>query len=212
MLLSWSTVACLRTWPRAVHSGPRIDPRDRSRTLRNVSIPASPASDFRCFFELFCLTMSSLSGLSFKVKEQLFNLIFCHPISSVRDVSVALESFEFSLTIGIPTTVRKTEVRTTPARSQECECQQCEETTVRMRQKCEGQVCEGQECECDFSAIGQNSELIQIERSRSFCLQDGVFFLSFSLGLYVRVRIEVDLAPPPDNPTIRPVATGVWLE
>ena len=98
---------------------------------------------------------------------------------------------------GIPTTVRKTEVRTTPVRSQECECQQCEETTVRMRQKCEGQVCEGQECECDFSAIGQNSEVIQIERSRSFCLQDGVFFfflsqsLSFSLGLYVRVRIRV---------------------
>ena len=91
---------------------------------------------------------------------------------------------------GIPTTVRKTEVRTTPVRSQECEYQQCEETTVRMRQKCEGQVCEGQECECDFSAIGQNSEVIQIERSRSFCLQDGVFFslflsqsLSFSLGL-----------------------------
>ena len=54
---------------------------------------------------------------------------------------------------------------------------------MRMRQKCEGQVCEGQECECDFSAIGQNSEVIQIERSRSFCLQDGVFFLSFSLSL-----------------------------
>ena len=87
------------------------------------------------------------------------------------------------ITVGIPTTVRKTEVRTTPVRSQECECQQCEETTVRMRQKCEGQVCEGQECECDFSAIGQNSELIQIERSRSFCLQDGVFFFSLSLSV-----------------------------
>ena len=84
---------------------------------------------------------------------------------------------------GIPTTVRKTEVRTTPVRSQECEYQQCEETTVRMRQKCEGQVCEGQECECDFSAIGQNSEVIQIERSRSFCLQDGVFFFSLSLSV-----------------------------
>ena len=110
-------------------------------------------------------------------------------------ISVDFDS-EVALRTGIPTTVRKTEVRTTPVRSQECECQQCEETTVRMRQKCEGQVCEGQECECDFSAIGQNSELIQIERSRSFCLQDGVFFslslsvsLSFSLGLYVRVRI-----------------------
>ena len=34
------------------------------------------------------------------------------------------------------------------------------ETTVRMRQKCEGQVCEGQECECDFSAIGQNRNLL----------------------------------------------------
>ena len=29
-----------------------------------------------------------------------------------------------------------------------------------MRQKCEGQVCEGQECECDCSANGQNSEVI----------------------------------------------------
>ena len=84
--------------------------------------------------------------------------------------------------IGIPTTVRKT-----PVRSQECECQQCEETTVRMRQKCEGQVCEGQECECDFSAIGQNSEVIQIERShRSFCLQDGVFFFSLFLSRVIR--------------------------
>ena len=108
---------------------------------------------------------------------------------------------------GIPTTERKTEVRTTPLRSQECECQQCEETTVRMRQKCEGQVCEGQQCECDFSAIGQNSEVIQIERSRlSFCLQDGVFFslslsvcLSFSLGLYVRVRIRVGSLSPTDR-------------
>ena len=77
-----------------------------------------------------------------------------------------------------------------------------------MRQKCEGQVCEGQECECDFSAIGQNSEVIQIERSRrSFCLQDGVFFLSFSLSLslsfslrlYVRVRIRVGSLSPTDR-------------
>ena len=30
---------------------------------------ASPASDFRCFFELFCLTIALLSDLSFKVKE-----------------------------------------------------------------------------------------------------------------------------------------------
>ena len=109
--------------------------------------------------------------------------------------------------VGIPTTVRKTEVRTTPVRSHECECQQCEETTVRMRQKCEGQVCEGQECECDFSAIGQNSKVIQIERSRSFCLQDVVFSLSlflsqslsFSLGLYVRVRIRVGSLSPTDR-------------
>ena len=49
-------------------------------------------------------------------------------------------------------------------------------STVRTRQKCEGQVCEGQEGECDFSAIGQNSEMIQTVRSRSFCLQDGVWF------------------------------------
>ena len=54
------------------------------------------------------------------------------------------------------------------------------ETKVRSP---EGQVCEGQECECDFSAIGQNSEVIQIERSRSFCLQDGVFFFSLSLSV-----------------------------
>ena len=72
-------------------------PDPRSRTLQNVSIPASPASDFRCFSEIFCLTISSLSGLSFKVKEQLFNLIFCRLISSVRDVSVALESFDSSV-------------------------------------------------------------------------------------------------------------------
>ena len=66
-----------------------------------------------------------------------------------------------------------------------------------MRQKCEGQVCEGQECECDKSAIGQNSEMIQIVRSRSFCLQDGFWFrkknsLSVSLFLsWVRVRVRV---------------------
>ena len=73
------------------HRGPHTP---RSRTLQNVGIPASPASDFRCFFELFCLTISSLSDLSFKVKEQLFNLIFCRLIFSVPGVSVALESFE----------------------------------------------------------------------------------------------------------------------
>ena len=66
---------------------------------------------------------------------------------------------------------------------QKCERHQCEarsanansakETTVRMRQKCDGQVCEGQECECDFSAIGQNSEMIQIVRSHSFCMVSG---------------------------------------
>ena len=78
----------------------------RSRTLQNVSIPASTGSDFRCFFELFCLTISSLSDFSFKVKEQLFNLIFCRLIFSVRDVSVALESFEFSLTVGDQVVVR----------------------------------------------------------------------------------------------------------
>ena len=96
-----------RSMPTHVAAGRtlRIDPR--SRTLRNVSIPASPASDFRCFFELFCLTISSLSGLCFKVKEQLFNLIFCRLISSVRDVSVALESFEFSLTVRDRVVVRR---------------------------------------------------------------------------------------------------------
>ena len=36
------------------------------------------------------------------MKEQLFNLIFCRLIFSVRDVSVALESFEFSLTAAGP--------------------------------------------------------------------------------------------------------------
>ena len=71
---------------------------------------------------------------------------------------------------------------------QECEGHQCEarstnansakETTVRMRQECEGQVCEGQECECDFSAIGQNSEMIRIVRSRSFCFH---FRMEFGL-------------------------------
>ena len=41
-------------------------------------------------------------------------------------------------------------------------------------------MCEGQECECDFSEIGQNSEMIQTVRSRSFCLRRmefGCFFL-----------------------------------
>ena len=103
----------------------------------------------------------------------------------------ALRSSSARQAQGIPTTVRKTEVRMTPVRSQECECQQCEETTVRMRQKCEGQVCEGKQCECDFSAIGQNSEVIQIERSRrSFCLQDGVIFLSFSLSLSLSLSLS----------------------
>ena len=60
-----------------------------------------------------------------------------------------------------------------------------------MRQKCEGQVCEGQECECDFSAIGQNSEVIQIERSRSFCLQDGVFFFFLFLSQAAFTRIQI---------------------
>ena len=40
------------------------------------------------------------------MKEQLFNLIFCRLIFSVRDVSVALESFEFSLTVGDRVVVR----------------------------------------------------------------------------------------------------------
>ena len=61
-------------------------------------------------------------------------------------------------------TSAKPEVRMPTVRTR----QQCE-----MRQKCEGQVCEGQECECDFSANGQNSEAIQIVRSRSLCLPSG---------------------------------------
>ena len=95
-----------RSMPTHVAAG-TPDPWPRSRTLQNASIPASPASDFCCFFELFCLTISSLSGLSFKVKEQLFNLIFCRLISSVRDVSVALESFDFSLTVRDRVVVRR---------------------------------------------------------------------------------------------------------
>ena len=92
-------------------------------------------------------------------------------------------------------TIRFSPVELTQVSRQQCERQKCErhqcearsanansanETTVRMRQKCEGQVCEGQECECDFSANGQNSEVIQIVRSRSLCLPSGwslVFFL-----------------------------------
>ena len=52
----------------------------------------------------------SLSDLSFKVKEQLSNLIFCCLIFSVRDVSVALESFDFSLTVGDRVVVRRAHV------------------------------------------------------------------------------------------------------
>ena len=88
---------------------------------------------------------------------------------------------------------------------QKCERHQCEarsanansanETTVRMRQKCEGQVCEGQECECDFtcSANGQNSEVIQIVRSRSLCLPSGWFGLKKKKKkktLYLSVQVQ----------------------
>ena len=65
---------------------------------------------------------------------------------------------------------------------------------VRMRQKCEGQVCEGQECECDLSAIGQNSEMIQIVRSRSFCLQDGVRFFFFFFKLNRKLSLSLSLS------------------
>ena len=41
------------------------------------------------------------------MKEQLFNLIFGRLIFSVRDVSVALESLEFSLTLGDRVVVRR---------------------------------------------------------------------------------------------------------
>ena len=50
---------------------------------------------------------------------------------------------------------------------QQCERHQCE---------CDfGAIgCECQPCECDFGAIGHNYEIM---RSRSFCIQDGVWFL-----------------------------------
>ena len=43
-----------------------------------------------CFlcFELLCLTMSSPSDCSFRVKEQLFEQIFCHLIFPVRGKSI----------------------------------------------------------------------------------------------------------------------------
>ena len=82
---------------------------------------------------------------------------------------------------------------------QKCERHQCEarsanansanETTVRMRQKCEGQVCEGQECECDFSANGQNSEVIKIVRSRSLCLPSG-----WSLFFFIKKKLSLSLS------------------
>ena len=104
---------------------------------------------------------------------------------------------------------------------QQCEQHQCEarsanansakETTGRMRQKCEGQVCEGQECECNFSASGQNAEMIQIVRSRSFCLQDGVWFKkkrTLSLSVFIsrdRVGVKVGSLSPTDR-----WKTGRW--
>ena len=111
------------------------------------------------------------------------------------------------------------------------------ETTVRMRQKCEGQVCEGQECECDFSANGQNSEVIQIVRSRSLWDKTPKWFksseaaasafrmeffslslflsqsLSFSLGLYVRVRIRGgSLSPTDRQQTVRESRSELTLQ
>ena len=62
----------------------------------------------------------------------------------------------------------------TSAKDTSANANSAKETTVRLRQKCEGQ-----ECECNFSAIGQNSEMIQIVQSRSFCLQDGLWFSFF---------------------------------
>ena len=55
VLLSWSTVACSRTWPRAAHS-----------SIANFAKRQHPGitsnfSDFRCFFELFCLTISGVA-------------------------------------------------------------------------------------------------------------------------------------------------------
>ena len=91
------------------------------------------------------------------------------------------------------------------AKDRSANANSAKETTVRMRQICEGQVCEGQECEFDFSAIGQNSEMIQIMRSRSVCLQDEVrfFFLtenSLSVSLFLsRVRVRVGSLSPTDG-------------
>ena len=94
---------------------------------------------------------------------------------------------------------------------QKCERHQCEarsanansakETTVRMRQKCEGQLCEGQECECDFSAIRQNSEMIQIVRLllRTVRLLSWIHRLDPVRDHLLRsckCRLSVELSPP----------------
>ena len=61
-------------YARAAHSSSSI-----ANFATMSAFRPSPASDFRCFFELFCLTILSVFDLSFKVKEQLFNLIFSSP-------------------------------------------------------------------------------------------------------------------------------------
>ena len=61
------------------------------RTPRAFCSCRSTSIDFSlCFlsFELLCLTMSSPSDFSFKVKEQLFEQTFCHLIFPVRGKSI----------------------------------------------------------------------------------------------------------------------------
>ena len=113
---------------------------------------------------------------------------------------------------GIPTTVRKTEVRTTSVRSQKCECQQCErdnsanETKMR-RSGVRRSGVRMRLCECDFTAIGQNSEMIQIVRSHSLCFHFRMEFgfkknLSRSLSLFlsrVKVSVRVGSLSPTDR-------------
>ena len=73
----------------------------------NVSILASTSKRLSLFLRTFLPDRIVAVRPFFKVKEQLLNQIFCGLIFSVRNVSVALESFEFSLTVGDRVAVRR---------------------------------------------------------------------------------------------------------
>ena len=80
-----------QSWP----SAPRAAGRTVLELRNNVSHPGIHQQVL-----LRTVLPDRIVGHSFKVKEQLFNLTFCRLIFPVRDVSVAVEIFEYSRTVG----------------------------------------------------------------------------------------------------------------